>query len=90
MSDRFSLSIAPQVTKMPDLSFDLDKTYEENIRLFEEHITKLNPAMAEILLRHLDTLLAGEDPGGRANRSAFNRSVLADLEAAPLPFDEAS
>ena len=66
---------------MPDLAFDLNKSYEENIEVFKLHVAALDPAMAEILLNHLDTLLAGEDPGGRTSRTAFNRAVLVDLEA---------
>ena len=69
---------------MPDLEFDLAKTYEENVACFQQHMTALDPCMAEILFKHLDKLLAGDDPGNRANRTAFNRAVLADLEA-PAP-----
>jgi hypothetical protein len=66
---------------MSDLEFDLDKTYAENVEAFKQHVKVLDPAMAEILFRHIDKLSAGDDPGNRANRTAFNRAVLADLEA---------
>jgi hypothetical protein len=68
---------------MPELQFDLDKTYEENLEAFKQHVTTLDPTMGAILLKHLDTLVAGDDPGGRTNRTVFNRSVLAELEAPP-------
>jgi hypothetical protein len=67
-----------------DLEFDLDKTYEENVAAFKEHMFAIDAAMAEILFKHLDKLLSGDDPGSRANRTAFNRAVLAELET-PLP-----
>ncbi len=66
---------------MTDLVFDLDKSYEDNIEAFRRHVTALDPAMAEILFKHLGNLIAGEDPGSRPNRTVFNRAVLADLEA---------
>lgn len=75
---------------MPDLGFDLDKTYEENNVAFKQHMTALDPVMAEILFKHLDKLLVGDDPGNRANRTAFNRAVLADLEASAPAGDAAS
>jgi hypothetical protein len=66
---------------MPDLEFDLGQSYEENVAAFKLLMTALDPVMAGILFKHLDKLLAGDDPGNRANRTAFNRAVLADLEA---------
>ena len=69
---------------MRDLEFDLDKTYEENVAAFEEHVSAIDAAMAEILFKQLDKLLSGDDSGNRANRAAFNRAVLAELEA-PVP-----
>ena len=66
---------------MPDLEFNLDKTYDENVAAFKLHMTTLDPVMAEILFKHLDKLLAGDDSGNRANRTAFNHAVLAELEA---------
>jgi hypothetical protein len=69
---------------MPDLEFDLDKTYDENVAAFKQHMTALDPVMAVILFEHLDKLLAGDDPGNRANRTAFNRAVLAELDV-PAP-----
>ncbi|MBX3671017.1 MAG: hypothetical protein KF778_21685 [Rhodocyclaceae bacterium] len=67
----------------PGLVFDLNKTYEENNEAFKLHVLALDPVMAEIFFKHLDTLLAGDDPGGRANRTAFNHAVLVDLEVPP-------
>ena len=72
---------------MPELEFDLDKTHEENLEAFKQHVTALDPTLAEILFKHLDTLLAGDDPGNRANMTAFNRAVLTELEALPAPTD---
>ena len=69
---------------MPDLEFDRNKTYDENVATFQQHMTSLDPVMTEILFKHLGKLLAGDDPGNRANRTAFNRAVLAELEA-PAP-----
>ena len=69
---------------MPDLEFDLDKTYEENVATFKQYMMALDPAMAEILFKHLDMLLTGDDPSNRVNRTAFNGAVLAELEA-PAP-----
>ena len=66
---------------MTDLAFDLDKSYEYNIEAFRLHVTALDPAMAEILFKHLNKLMAGEDPGNRTNRTVFNHAVLVDLEA---------
>jgi hypothetical protein len=68
---------------MPDLTFDLDKAYDENVEAFKQHVTGLDPALAGILFKHLDKLLAGDDPGNRANRTVFNRAVLVELEAPP-------
>jgi hypothetical protein len=65
------------------LKFDLDKSFEENLEAFERHVIALDPTLADILFRHLDKLLAGDDPGNRANRTAFNHAVLAELEALP-------
>jgi hypothetical protein len=66
---------------MPDLELDLDMTYEQNLEAFKQHVIALDPTLAEILFKHLDKLLAGEDPGNRADRTAFNQAVLAELEA---------
>lgn len=53
-------------------------------------MTALDPTLAEILFKHLDKLLADNDPGNRANRTAFNRAVLAELEALPQPTEGAA
>jgi hypothetical protein len=68
-----------------ELEFNLDNTYAENLQVFKQHVTALDPTLAEILFKHLDKLLVGDDPGNRANRTAFNRVVLAELEALPPP-----
>jgi ABC-type Zn uptake system ZnuABC Zn-binding protein ZnuA len=75
---------------MPELAFQLYKTYEENLEAFKQHVTALDPTLAEILFKHLDKLLADNDPGNRANRTAFNRAVLAELEALPQPTEGAA
>jgi hypothetical protein len=75
---------------MPDLEFDLDKTYEENLESFKQHVTALDPVLAVILFKHLDKLLAGNDPGNRTNRTAFNHAILAELEAPPPPTEGAA
>jgi hypothetical protein len=75
---------------MPVLELDLHKTYEENLEAFKQHVTALDPTLAGILFKHLDKLLAGDDPGNRANRTAFNRAVLAELEALPPPTEGAA
>ena len=75
---------------MPELEFDLDKTYEENLEAFKQHMTALAPTLADILFRHVDKLLAGEEPGNRANRTTFNRAVLAELETPPPPTEGAA
>jgi hypothetical protein len=69
---------------MPNLEFNPDKTYEDNVAAFKQHMIAFDPVMAEILFKHLDKLLAGGDPGNRTNRTTFNRAVLAELEA-PAP-----
>jgi hypothetical protein len=74
---------------MPDLEFDLNKTYDENVEAFKQHVTALDPVLAWVLFKHLDKLLAGDDPGNRANRTAFNRAVLVELEAPPPAEDAA-
>jgi hypothetical protein len=68
---------------MPQLKFDLEKTFEGNLEAFKQHVTALDPTLADILFRHLDKLLAADDLGNRANRTAFNHAVLAELEALP-------
>jgi hypothetical protein len=75
---------------IPQLKFDLDKTFEENLEAFKRHVTALDPTLAEILFRHLDKLLADDRPGNRVNRTAFNRAVLAELEAVPPITDSAA
>jgi hypothetical protein len=66
---------------MPELEFDLDKSFEENLEEFKRHVTTLDPVLAAILLKHLDKLHPADESNERASRTEFNRAVLADLEA---------
>lgn len=66
---------------MPNLAFDLDKSFEQNLEAFKDHVTALDPVLAGILFKHLNKLHPTDEANDRANRTAFNRAVLADLEA---------
>jgi hypothetical protein len=70
---------------MPELEFDLDKSFEENLDAFKRHVTALDPLLAAILLKHLDKLHPADEANDRASRTEFNRAVLADLEALSAP-----
>jgi hypothetical protein len=74
---------------MPDLEFNLDSSFHENLEAFKRHVSAIDPALAEILFRHIDKLQATDDQvRDRASRAAFNRAVLADLEASVLTPDD--
>jgi hypothetical protein len=66
------------------LKFDLDKTFDENVAEFRSHLEELDPECAKILFDNLPTLLGdGNIARARANRTAFNEAVLAQLKALP-------
>jgi hypothetical protein len=71
---------------MPDLEFSLDNSFDENVEVFKQHVTALDPVLAAILFKHLAKLQAGDDAArNRTARTDFNHSVLTDLEALPPP-----
>jgi hypothetical protein len=73
---------------MPELQFDLDKSFTENLEAFKRHVTALDPVLSGILFDHLDKLQVGDDQTrNRASRTQFNQAVLAALEALPPPSD---
>ncbi len=72
------------------LEFDLDKTFGENIAVFRGHLEGLDPECAKIFFDNQATLLGdGNSARARANRTAFNEAVLAQLKVLP-PKSEAS
>ena len=66
---------------MPNLAFDLDKSFDENLQAFRDYLTVLDPVLAGILFKHLAKLHPADEANERSSRTAFNRAVLADLEA---------
>jgi hypothetical protein len=72
------------------LEFDLDKTFEQNIVEFRKHLEGLDPECTKIVFDNLATLLGDGNPDrARANRTAFNEAILAQLKNL-LPKVEAS
>jgi hypothetical protein len=66
------------------LEFDLNKSFDENIAEFREHLEWLDPECAKIFFDHQATLLGDGNPGrARSNRIAFNEAVLTELNALP-------
>jgi len=67
------------------LEFDLNKIFDQNIAKFRRHLEELDPECAKIFFDNQATLLGDGNPArARANRIAFNESVLAQLKALPL------
>ncbi len=63
------------------LEFDLEKSFDENIAEFRKHLEGVDPECAKILFDNLTTLLGDGNPArARANRTAFNQALLAELE----------
>lgn len=66
------------------LEFDLNKSFDENIAEFRKHLEALDPECAKVFFDNQSTLLGdGNAARARANRTAFNEAVLAQLEALP-------
>jgi hypothetical protein len=66
------------------LEFDLNKTFDQNIAEFRNHLEGLDPECARIFFDNQATLLGDGDPArARANRTAFNEAVLEELNALP-------
>lgn len=64
------------------LECDLDKSFDENIAEFRKHLEALDPDCANIFFDNQAKLLGDGNPSrNRANRTAFNDAVLAQLEA---------
>jgi hypothetical protein len=64
--------------------FDPSKTFEENVAEFQTHLEAVDPECAKILFDNLGTLIGDGDPvRARANRTAFNATVLLELDDLP-------
>jgi hypothetical protein len=66
------------------LEFDLDKNVDQNIAVFRKHLEEHDLECAKILFDNWETLLGdGNANLMRANRTAFNETVLEQLKALP-------
>ena len=64
------------------LKFDSQKSFDQNIRDFHDHLVQLDPECAKILFDTLPVLQPDdEETSARANRPAFNEAVLQALES---------
>ncbi|KYK44769.1 hypothetical protein A1D31_35925 [Bradyrhizobium liaoningense] len=64
--------------------FDPQKSFDDNVAAFKAHVEQLDPECADILFRHLNTLVGDSDPGrARLRRTEFNAAVASALDALP-------
>lgn len=66
------------------MQFELSNSFEENLEIFKEEVSKLNPEYAEILFENIH-LLIGETGKGRDRKviQSFNNEVLKAIENRP-------
>jgi hypothetical protein len=66
------------------LEFDPNKALDEHLAEFRAHLEAIDPECAKIFFDNLPTLKGDGNPSrARANRTAFNQAVLAQLKALP-------
>ena len=64
------------------LEFDPSKAIDEHLAEFRAHLEAIDPECAKIFFDNLPTLEGDGNPSrARANRTAFNQAVLAQLQA---------
>lgn len=64
------------------LEFDPRKALDEHLAEFRAQLDAIDPECAKIFFDHLPTLEGDGNPSrARANRTAFNQAVVAQLQA---------
>lgn len=72
------------------LEFDPSKSLSEHAAEFRKHLESLDSECAKIFFDNQATLLGDGNPSrARANRTAFNAAIIAQLDALP-PTSETS
>ncbi len=66
---------------MPELQFDDNKNFGENLEIFLKHMDKLDGKLGAILRAHIDNLKGAFDERTRREaRMQFNDGVVASLD----------